>query len=60
MAVCGRNRWMGGEGSCIVEPVANVWAKIKTAARKGDNVNPDMSQFVCQGCGRACLSNAGI
>ena len=39
---------------------ANIWAKTKTAARKGDNIDPDLSQFVCQECGRVCLSSAGL
>ena len=62
MVVCDRNRWrkMVYSGSRRFQDNANIWAKTKRAARKGDNIDPDLSQFVCQTCGRVCLSNAGL
>ena len=39
---------------------ANIFAKTKIAASKGDNIDPDLSQFFCHECGRVCLSDAGL
>ena len=47
-------------GSRCVQDNVNIWAKTKRAARKGDNINQDLSQFVCQECGRVCLSSTGL
>ena len=47
-------------GSRYFQDNANIWAKTKRAARKGDNIDPDLSQFVCKECGRVCLSSAGL
>ena len=44
---------------CFMDNV-NIWAKTKRAAKKGDNIDPDLSQFVCQECRRVCLSNADL
>ena len=33
-------------GSGCFQDNANIWAKTKRAARKGDNTDPDLSQFV--------------
>ena len=49
----------------IVDPVASKTMRIsglktKRAARKGDNIDPDLSQFACKECGRVCLSSAGL
>ena len=62
MVACDRNRWrkMVYSGSRCFQDNANIWAKTKRAARKGDNINPDLSQFVCKECGRVCLSSAGL
>ena len=62
MVVCDRNRWrkMVYSKSCCFQDNANIWAKTKRAARKGDNIDPDLSQFVCKECGRVCLSSAGL
>ena len=47
-------------GSRCFQDNANIWAKTKRAARKGDNIDPDLSQFVCKECGRVCLPSAGL
>ena len=62
MVACDRNRWrkMVYSGSRCFQDNANIWAKTKRAARKGDNIDPDLSQFVCKECGRVCLSSAGL
>ena len=62
MVACDRNRWrkMVYSGSRCFQDNANNWAKTKRAARKGDNIDPDLSQFVCKECGRVCLSSAGL
>ena len=60
MVACDRNRWrkMMYSGSRCFQDNANIWAKTNRAARKGDNIDPDLSQFVCQECGRVCFSSA--
>ena len=62
MVACDRNRWrkMVSSGSRCFQDNANIWAKTKRAARKGDNIDPDLSQFACKECGRVCLSSAGL
>ena len=62
MVACDRNRWrkMVYSGSRCFQDNANIWAKTKRAAKKGDNIDPDLSQFVCKECGRVCLSSAGL
>ena len=62
MVACDRYRWkkMVYSGSRCFQDNANIWAKTKRAARKGDNIDPDLSQFVCKECGRVCLSSAGL
>ena len=62
MVACDRNRWrkMVYSGSRCFQDNANIWAKTKRAARKGDNIDQDLSQFVCKECGRVCLSSAGL
>ena len=62
MVPCDRNRWrkMVYSGCRCFQDNANIWAKTKRAARKGDNIDPDLSQFVCKECGRVCLSSAGL
>ena len=47
-------------GSRCFQDNANIWAKTKRAARKSDNIDPDLSQFVCKECGQVCLSSAGL
>ena len=44
MVVCGRNRWrkMVHGGSRCFQDNANIWTKTKRAARKGDNIDPDL------------------
>ena len=62
VVACDRNRLreMLFSGSRCFQDSANIWAKTKRAARKGDNIDPDLSQFVCKECGRVCLSSAGL
>ena len=62
MVACDRNRWrkMVYSGSRCFQDNANIWAKTKRAARKGDNIDPDLSQFVCKEYGQVCLSSAGL
>ena len=62
MVACDRNRWrkIVYGGSRCFQDNANIWAKTKRAARKGDNTDPDLSQFVCKEYGRVCLSSAGL
>ena len=47
-------------GSRCFQENANIWTKTKRASRKGDNIDPDLSQFVCKECGQVCLSGAGL
>ena len=62
MVVCDRNRWrkMVYSGSRFFQDNANICHKTKIAARKGDNIDSYLSQFVCKECGRVCLSSAGL
>ena len=62
LVACDRNKWrkMVYSGSRCFQDNANIWTKTKRAARKGDNIDRDLSQFVCKECGRVCLSNAGL
>ena len=57
-----RNRWRKTvySESRSFQAKGIIWAKTKRAARKGDNIDPDLSQFIYQECERVCLSNAGL
>ena len=57
-----RNRWRKTvySESRSFQAKAIIWAKTNRAARKGDNIDPDLSQFIYQECERVCLSNAGL
>ena len=62
MMACDRNMWrkIVYSGSRCFQDNANIWAKTKRSARKGDNIDSDLSQLVCKECGRVCLSSAGL
>ena len=49
MVACDRNRWrkMVYSGSRCFQDNASIWAKTKRTARKGDNIDPDLSQSFC-------------
>ena len=47
-------------GSRGFQGSANISAKTRIAARKGDNIDQDLSQFFWQECGRVYLSNVGL
>ena len=42
-------------GSRCVQDNANIWAKTKRAARKGDNIDQDLSQVYMYVCMNVCV-----